>query len=248
MVIFETKIPKEILSNPPKHVGIICDGNGRWGKKRGLPRTAGHEIGMRVAKDITYACAEVGVKFVTMFAFSTENWKRSKDEVNFLMKLFVRFFREWRQEAIKKGIRVNHIGLLDGLSEELKKEIKLTQVETLNNSNIVFNVALNYSGRTEIIAAARDIAKQLKEGTMDINDIDNQVFSSSLFTANQPDLDILIRTGNENRISNFLLWQSSNALLCSLPILWPDFRRKHLWKSFQGYYDNKSKREFSRES
>lgn len=239
MGIFNTRIPKKVLSNPLKHVALICDGNGRWAKNRGLPRTAGHEVGIMVVKDIAQACAEAGIRVVTMFAFSTENWNRPKDEVESLMNLFIRFFKEWRIDAVKKGMRVNHIGFLEGLPEELKKEIETTHTETFKNTNMIFNVALNYGGRSEIIAATQNIAKKLQKGVVEVNDVDERMIDASLFTANQPNVDILIRTGSESRLSNFLLWQSSNAVIVSLPILWPDFRRKHLWKSFDKYYNSK---------
>lgn len=238
MSIFKTKIPKKVLSNPPKHIAMICDGNGRWAKKRGLPRTVGHEIGSKVVKDISQACAEAGVKYVTLYAFSTENWTRPKEEVEFLMKLFTRFFREWRKEAIDKGIHVKHIGLLEALPLELRKEIELTQLATDKNKKMTVNIALNYGGRQEITQAVKRILHKRDVEQISAESIDARMIDSNLFTSNQPDVDLLIRPGTENRLSNFLLWQASNAVIVTLPLFWPDFRRKYLWRAIANHYKN----------
>lgn len=232
MNITKTHIDFKQFKNIPKHVAIITDGNGRWATKRDLPRSFGHKAGVKPIKDITELCAEVGVNYLTWYIFSTENWKRNREEVDFLMNLFIEFFKSWRKDIVKRGIRFNHIGIVENLPDDLKHEIELTKELTKSNSLMTVNIALNYGGRLEITNAVRLIAKNVEKGTLDVNKINEETINRYLYTSNQSDIDILIRTSGEQRISNFLLWQVSNAKIWTTPVLWPDFNRNHLWDAF----------------
>ncbi|SNS70928.1 undecaprenyl diphosphate synthase [Anaerovirgula multivorans] len=221
--------------NIPKHVAIICDGNGRWAKQRGLPRSFGHKAGVKPMKCITQECARTGVKILTLFAFSTENWKRDRNEVDFLMKLFVDFFREWREEIRSKGIQFHHIGLKENLPEDLLYEIELTEKVTMNNNQMIVNVALNYGGRQEVVNAVQAIAKDVQYGKLMQDDINEDTIHNYLYTKGQDDPDILIRTSGEFRVSNFLLWQLAKTQIWTTQVLWPDFKSEHLQKAFECY-------------
>lgn len=211
----------------PKHIAIICDGNGRWAKKKGFPRTFGHKAGTKPIENITKDCSELGVEVLTFYVFSTENWSRSDEEVNFLMKLFVEFFIKLRNEA-GKNIRVKHIGITGNLSSELVDEIKKTENETENNSGMVLNIALNYGSRSEIINVAKNIMHDIEVGNLNDDKINEDLISNYMFTSGLPDVDLIIRTSGEMRISNFLLWQSAKAKLWFTNDFWPDFNYNHL--------------------
>lgn len=231
---------KEIMNNSlsdkvPRHVAIITDGNGRWATRRGLPRSLGHKAGVEPIRDITEACADLGVKVLTWYAFSTENWKRDVEEVGYLMKLFVEFFRQWRDEIFEKGIRFHHIGSRNNLSEDLLREIKLTEEKTGKNEGMTINIALNYGGKDEIVNAARLIAKDVQDGKLAMEEITEEALEGYLYTAGQIEPDFFIRTSGELRLSNFLLWQLSKAQLWTTPVLWPDFTREMLLEAFKSY-------------
>lgn len=218
----------------PKHVAIVCDGNGRWAKKKGLPRSFGHKAGTKPIEDITRGCYELGVKVLTFYVFSTENWNRSEEEVNFLMKLFIEFFVKLRNEA-GENIRVKHIGSKDNLSSELIDEIKKTEKSTENNSAMILNIALNYGSRSEITNAAKNIIKDMVIEKLKDDKIDENLISEYMFTSSLPDVDLIIRTSGEMRISNFLLWQSAKAKLWFTEDLWPDFNNGHLKEAISYY-------------
>lgn len=222
----------------PNHIAIVCDGNGRWASQKGLPRSYGHKKGTEPVENITKICSEIGVKVLTFYVFSTENWSRSKKEVDFLMKLFVEFFKKLRKNA-SSNIKVKHIGIKTNLSDELIAEIKKTEELTQNNTGMVLNIALNYGSRIEIINSVQDLLSEIKENKIKIEDINDEVLSDHLFTHGLPDVDLIIRTSNEHRLSNFLLWQSAKAEIWITKALWPDFTKEHLFEAINYYNENK---------
>jgi len=219
----------------PQHIAIIMDGNGRWAKRRGLPRVMGHRAGMKSVKEIVKACRELGIKYLTLYAFSTENWKRPKREIETLM----RFLNEYIEKELKglkeNDIRINVIGRIEGLPDYVRPKLKTAIKETRNCKTMILNVALNYSGRAEIVDAARKFALSVKSGEHRINELDERLFAKFLYTEDQPDPDLLIRTSGEMRISNFLLWQISYSELYITPKLWPDFRKRDLEEAILEY-------------
>jgi len=223
----------------PKHIAIFCDGNGRWATKRGLPRSFGHKKGTKPVEDTIKICSEIGIEVLTFYAFSTENWSRPQQEVNALMNLFVEYFKKLRKN-IPNNIKVRHIGIKKNLSDELVAEIKKTEELTQNNTGMVLNIALNYGSRIEIINSVQDLLSQIKENKIKIEDINDEVLSNHLFTHGLPDVDLIIRTSNEHRISNFLLWQSANAEIWITKTLWPDFTKEHLFEAINYYSENKT--------
>ena len=220
--------------NIPKHIAIVCDGNGRWARKKGFPRTYGHKAGTKPIEDITKICSELGVKVLTFYVFSTENWNRSDEEVNFLMKLFLEFFIKLRNEA-GKNIRVRHIGITSNLSSELIDEIRKTEKSTENNTGMILNIALNYGGRSEITNAAKEIIHDINDENYNVDIINENLISNYMFTSGLPDVDLIIRTSGEMRISNFLLWQSAKAVLWVTEEFWPDFKYDHLMEAINYY-------------
>lgn len=232
----DRKIQEELKKKEiPTHIAIIMDGNGRWAKKRGLPRVAGHREGVKSVRDVVEACAQLGVKYLTLFAFSTENWRRPKQEVDTLMKLLIKTLRTETDKLHKNDIKLMAIGDIESLPTEVQRELKEAIEKTKNNKRMVLNLALSYSGRWEIIEAVRDIAKDVKDGKIKVEDIDDKLFSNYLKTAGIPDPDLLIRTSGEYRISNFLLWQIAYTELYISDCLWPEFRRKHLYEAIRDY-------------
>lgn len=219
----------------PNHIAIVCDGNGRWASQKGLPRSYGHKKGTEPVENITKICSKIGVEVLTLYVFSTENWSRSKEEVNFLMKLFVKFFKKLHKNASSNNIKVRHIGVKNNLSDELLNEIRKAEESTQNNTGMTLNIALNYGGRIEIINSVQDLLCQIKENKIKIDDINDEVLSNHLFTRGLPDVDLIIRTSNEHRISNFLLWQSAKAKIWITPTLWPDFTKEHLFQAIEYY-------------
>lgn len=213
---------------PPLHIAVIMDGNGRWAKKRGLPRAMGHRAGMKSVKEVIKSCRDLGVKHLTLYAFSSENWKRPKEEVETLMRFLKEYLNKELPSFIKNGIKLNFIGRLDGLPDFVRPILKKSAEETKDCGGMTLNVALNYSGRSEIIDAAKKFASYVKAGKLGADDLDEGSFGKFLYTAGQPDPDLLIRTSGEMRISNFLLWQISYAELYVTPKLWPDFRKNDL--------------------
>lgn len=233
-MLFLKKKNNEIdYNNLPLHIGVIMDGNGRWAKKRGLPRSAGHSAGADALKKIVTECNNMGIKYITVYAFSTENWKRPKDEVNFLMNLLLDYLRNAEKTLAGENVVIRAIGSRDELSEEIRQQIVKTENFTKNNTGIVMNIALNYGGREEIINGVKRAAEDLKNGV--ISDIDAKTFSDYLYTANQPDPDLIIRTSGEQRLSNFLLWQSCYSEFWFTKKLWPDFSKDDLHQAISDY-------------
>ena len=219
----------------PAHIAIIMDGNGRWAAMRDKPRTYGHEQGVEAVKKVVRASGELGVKYLTLYTFSVENWKRPKAEVDALMALLAKTTLDNLDELIEKDVKLITTGRISGLSPTRRAALAEAERRTRDNKGLVLNLALNYGGRTEILDAVRSIATSVKAGVIDVAEIDEQLFSEFLYTANIPDPDLLIRTSGENRISNFLLWQTSYTELYIIDTLWPDFGRKELFEAVLAY-------------
>ncbi len=219
----------------PKHVGIIMDGNGRWAKKRGLPRKAGHTEGARTFRKITRYCSEVGIKYLTVYAFSTENWKRPEDEVGALMKLFKSYLEEAIRDFKDDDIVVRFIGDKSGFSPELRDLMDENEECSKDRQGMVLNIAMNYGSRDEIVRAVRNISTAVKNGTISEGDITEQLISDNLYTAGQPDPDLIIRPSGEYRISNFMLWQSAYTEFVIMNKLWPDFQKSDLDEALKIY-------------
>ncbi|PKL89147.1 MAG: di-trans,poly-cis-decaprenylcistransferase [Ignavibacteriae bacterium HGW-Ignavibacteriae-2] len=222
------------LGNIPKHIAIIMDGNGRWARKRGLPRVAGHQQGIVTVREIVETCTTLGVQYLTLYTFSTENWKRPKFEVSTLMRLIVKSLRDETDELNANNIRLTTIGNIDILPQLVKDELNDAFERTKNNKRMVLNLALSYSGRWEITEAIKKIAHDVKNG-LDADQITEETISSYLTTANMPDPDLLIRSGGELRISNFLLWQIAYSEIFVTEILWPDFNYNTLLDAVTDY-------------
>lgn len=218
----------------PNHVAIIMDGNGRWAQKRGLKRTKGHQKGAEVLKKISEYVYDKKIKVLSVFAFSTENWKRDKEEVDYLMDLFLKAFKDNFDAVKKKGVRVVFSGLKDKLSDKVVKAMEKMSEETKNNNNGVFNICLNYGGQDEIVNASKKISEDVLNGNLSINDINKDSFGKYLFN-DLPPIDLLIRTSGEYRISNFMLWQMAYAELYFTDTLWPDFDEKEMDKAIEAF-------------
>lgn len=212
----------------PRHVGIIMDGNGRWAKKRGLPRSAGHKAGANNFRTITRYCSDIGIKYLTVYAFSTENWKRPSDEVSALMSLFKSYLNEALTDFKDDSIVVKFIGDKTGFNSELQELIRENEEESANRDGMVLNIAMNYGSRGEITMAVKKIAEKVKSGELSVEDITEQTVSDNLYTAFQPDPDLVIRPSGEYRISNFLLWQSAYTEYVIMDKLWPDFTKEDM--------------------
>lgn len=219
----------------PRHIAIIMDGNGRWAQDRGLPRVAGHERGATTVRKIVTHCARLGIDTLTLFSFSTENWKRPEDEVEFLMGLYARYLVAERETIMSNNVRFLHLGRREGLPENVLREMDETVSMSAGNTGLRLCLALNYGSRDEIIDAVRRIAADVRAGTLDPERIDESLITGSLYTAGLPDPDLLIRTANERRISNFLLWQMSYTEIHICPVLWPDFSEQHLNEAIQDF-------------
>jgi undecaprenyl diphosphate synthase len=224
------------------HIAIIMDGNGRWAKERGLPRAEGHRAGAESIREVTEACIELGVKYLTLYAFSSENWNRPQNEVDGLMKLLDRFLDEKASELDKQNIRLQAIGDLDRLPAATRKRLDRIQEQTKNHQTMTLVLALSYGAREEITAAVRSIAKAVVAGEISLEEIDPELFSNHLYTKDIPDPDLLIRTSGEMRISNFLLWQISYSEIVIVKKMWPDFRQGDLFAAVEEY--NKRHRRF----
>jgi undecaprenyl diphosphate synthase len=227
--------PKAAGITVPRHIAIIMDGNGRWARERGLPRIRGHEEGAESVRAVLRTCGEWGVQYLTLYAFSTENWKRPKTEVAALMKLLERFLRKEAAELMEQNVRLQAIGRLTDLPEACQKELHRVIELTAGNTSTTLILALSYSGRLEIIDAARSLVQAVKAGHLDEAMIDPDVFSKHLYTRYYPDPDLLIRTSGEMRISNFLLWQLSYTEIYVTKKLWPDFRKPELLAAIEDY-------------
>lgn len=228
------------LNRIPKHIAIIMDGNGRWAQKRHLPRVAGHKQGMQTVKTVTIAASRLGVKVLTLYAFSTENWKRPSSEVNYLMQLPIRFFSTFVPDLVKNNVRVMVMGDISRLPKKTQQAVNDAIADTAHCDGMVLNFALNYGGRDEITRAVKKIADQVKKGELDPSQVDESVINRQLMTAPLGELadpDLLIRTSGEERISNFLLWQLAYSELEFVPEHWPDFDEESLQRAiieFQG--------------
>jgi undecaprenyl diphosphate synthase len=230
----------------PTHIAIIMDGNGRWAKSRGLPRAAGHKKGVDTVRDIVEACAELGVKYLTLYTFSTENWNRPKDEVSTLMRLLLRSLKNRLSELDKNDIKLTSIGDLSSLPVEVQKQLRTDIEKTKNNKRMTLNLALSYSGRWELINAVKSISEKITKGKLKTEDINEKIFSDNLTTKALPDPDLLIRTSGEFRVSNFLLWQIAYSEFVILDVYWPAFTREHLYRSIEEF--QKRERRFGKVS
>lgn len=217
----------------PEHVAIIMDGNGRWAKKRALPRVAGHHEGMKVVRKITRFASDIGVKTLTLYAFSTENWKRPKMEVDFLMKLPEEFLGTFLPELVEENVQVRMIGYFDHLPAHTRNAVSKAMEETKNNTGLVLNFALNYGSRAEILDAVKHVLNDCKSGIMDENELNEEKFSSYLMTGGLQDPDLLIRTSGEIRLSNFMLWQLAYTEFWFTDVLWPDFNEEQMLEAIE---------------
>ena len=223
------------MENIPKHIAIIMDGNGRWAKAKNLPRALGHKAGVETIRRIIKEGDRLGVKYMTLYAFSTENWKRPKDEVSTLMKLLVQYLKEEISELHEKGVVINVLGDSSKLPKDCIDEIQKAKEITKNNTGIIMNVALNYGGRDEIIRATRALAEMVALGEIKPSDIDNEIFENHLYTKGMPDPDIIIRPSGEQRLSNFLLWQCAYSEFWYSNINWPDFTEEDLRRAIYDF-------------
>ena len=219
----------------PKHIAIIMDGNGRWAKKQGNARIFGHKNAMKAVRDVCEACAELGVGYLTLYAFSTENWNRPKMEVSALMDLLVSAINTETDTLIKNNIRLNAIGRLTDLPEKVRTNLAEAIDKTKGNTGLTLSLALSYSSKVEIVEAMQRLAQDVKDGKMPVGNIDGGVISQYLYTRGMPDPDLLIRTSGELRISNFMLWQLAYSELYFTPTLWPDFDKEELYKAIVDY-------------
>lgn len=219
----------------PKHIAIIMDGNGRWAKGLGYTRAFGHKEGVNSVRDIVEVCGQLGVKFLTLYTFSTENWKRPKSEVTILMKLLIKGLRDEADRLHKNNIKLIATGNLDKLPDKVHDELKDAMEKTKYNKKMTLNLALSYSGRWDILNAVKNLYSDCKLGKINKEDIDEKLFSDYLVTKNIPDPDLMIRTGGEYRISNFLLWQLAYTEIYIDKIFWPQFRRESLYKAIEVY-------------
>jgi undecaprenyl diphosphate synthase len=219
----------------PAHIAIIMDGNGRWAKKRNLPRAFGHRAGVETIRNIVKECNRLGVKYLTLYSFSTENWKRPQDEVNSLMKLLVEYLKNEIEELNSNGVVVNHIGDISKLPENCQTELKRAYQITKNNQGVTLNIAVNYGGRDEILHAVKNIIHDVMQGKLKENDVNQELISTYLYTSKMPDPDLIIRPSGELRVSNFLLWQCAYSEFWYSNIYWPDFTIKDLHKAIYDY-------------
>ena len=219
----------------PRHIAIIMDGNGRWAKQKGMPRVLGHRSGVKSVRDVTEAAAEIGVQYLTLYAFSTENWNRPPAEVTALMTLLVETIKGEIRDLNKNGVRLMAIGDIEALPASSLKALRQGMEDTKNNTRITLVLALNYSAKWEILRAARQLAEQARTGALLPADINESVFENALSTQGIPDPELLIRTSGETRISNFLLWQIAYAELYFTPVFWPDFGKKELFEAILSY-------------
>jgi len=219
----------------PRHVAVIMDGNGRWAKRRGMPRIMGHRRGVDVLKDLLRCCRDWGIEALTAYAFSTENWGRPTEEVEFLMMLFERVLRQELREMMQEDVQIRFVGNLAALPPSLQTEIEQAVSQTANNQGIRFTVATNYGGRQEILQACRDIASKVQQGLLQPEQIDEALFERHLYTSGICDPDLLIRTSGEMRISNFLLWQMAYAEIYVTETYWPDFDRQEFHQALCNY-------------
>ena len=230
----------------PRHIAIIMDGNGRWAKQRGLLRALGHENGTKSVKKVIEACAKLGVENLTLYAFSTENWNRPKLEIEALMRILVNSLKKELPTLERNNIRLNAIGNLSLLPKSAQKELQEVIAKTTNNNQLTLTLALSYGSREEIVSAVKKISEKVKNNIISIDSIDDSIINEHLYTQNLPEVDLLIRTSGEHRISNFLLWQIAYAELYFTDILWPDFKEQDLYQAIISY--QKRERRFGKTS
>ena len=221
--------------NLPKHIAIIMDGNGRWAAKKGLDRVLGHNIGVESVQEVVEETLNLNIPYLTLYAFSTDNWSRPKDEIGMLMKLLVKYLKSEFNKLIKNNIRLNTIGDLSALPRAVQNEVKKVSEKTKNNKKMVLTIALNYGAREEIEYVVKKIASEVKNNTILLENVDQSIINKHLYTRNLPDVDLLIRTTGEQRVSNFLLWQIAYAELYFTKVYWPDFGKKDLQKALLNY-------------
>lgn len=220
----------------PKHIGIIMDGNGRWAKKRGLPRTFGHREGAKVFRKIVEYCGDIGLEYLTVYAFSTENWSRPKDEVDSIMKLLEQYIDDaFQHQDENQKFRTKFIGDISALSPVLQEKIRRIEEVVSNKNGLMVNIALNYGGRDEIVRAVKQVAQQVQTGALQLEKVGQEAFSQYLYTAGQPDPDLIIRPSGEERLSNFLIWQAAYSEFVFMDILWPDFTPRDLERAIVEY-------------
>ena len=222
-------------NNKLEHLAIIMDGNGRWAARRGLPRSMGHRKGAEVVKEITRAAGELGIKYLTLYAFSTENWNRSEDEVKTLMGLLRDYLQSDLKEVQQNNVRIRFIGEREMLDADIVRKMAEIEADTLRNTGMTLCIALSYGSRQEIVNAVKKTAALVKEGDISLNDVDVKLFSDMLYTKDMPDPDLVIRTSGEQRISNYLLWQIAYAEFFFTDVLWPDFNKAELEKAIEKY-------------
>lgn len=232
----DIELYNQVIVGPiPKHVAIIMDGNGRWATAKGMARLAGHRAGVETLDDILELVKELKIEYFTVYAFSTENWKRPKAEVDGLMKLLIEFIERKTDKLMREDIRFRAIGDVSVLPKMARDKVTLLTEKTKENNSVCFNIALNYGGRQEILQAAKKLAQEIQSGMLNLSDITEETFSNRLYTAGQPDPDLLIRSSGEFRLSNFLLWQIAYAEIWMTDILWPDFSQNELLKAIKDY-------------
>jgi len=219
----------------PRHIAIIMDGNGRWAQKRALPRSMGHRAGVEALRKVVKTCSNLEIKVLTVYAFSTENWSRPKDEVGVLMTLLTEYLRKELEELHQNNVVIRAIGGIADLPREAQRELENSIKRTRNNTGLILNLALNYGGRSEIIGAVKTLCKDVLSGKQKIEEIDERNFSDALFTSGLPDPDLMIRTSGEMRLSNFLLWQLAYTEIVVIEDLWPDFGEKALLDAIKSY-------------
>lgn len=232
MGFFKRKVQHEIdKERLPAHIAIIMDGNGRWAKKRNLPRSAGHGVGTETFKKTVIYCRDLGIKYMTVYAFSTENWKRPKEEVDVIISLLRKYVDDLMTQLSGERVRVRFIGDLSVFDEDLRNKMEVLEHTDVPDASMLVNVAFNYGGRDEIVHAVKQIAKRVKDNQIEPDDIDQELVSQNLYTAGIPDPDLVIRTSGEIRISNFLLWQIAYSELYFDDVLWPDFSPDNISKA-----------------
>lgn len=229
------------LEKLPNHLAIIMDGNGRWAKQKGFLRTIGHENGATAVKRVVEQCARLGIPYLTLYAFSTENWNRPKFEVDMLMKLLVKALKREVKTLHENNIKLNAIGNLNLLPATVRKELTEVLEKTKNNTRLTLSLALSYGSRNELVEATKELCNKVKNNIISLDAIDEAVINEHLYTHNLPDVDLLIRTSGEQRISNFLLWQIAYAELYFTKVLWPDFTNEHLYEALE-VYQNRERR------
>ncbi len=238
MMLFSKKAKNDFevdYDNLPEHIGIIMDGNGRWARKRGLPRSAGHREGAKTLEKLTRFAGDIGIKYITYYAFSTENWKRPSKEVESLMKLMTMYLDDYKRLLGGEDIRIRIIGKREGLSEEILKKIEIVENDTKHNSKITMNIAVNYGGREDILNSVKIIADKVEKGLIKAEDITEDDISSNLYTNYMPDPDLIIRPSGELRLSNFLMWQSAYSEFWFSDINWPDFTKEDFLRAISDF-------------